>query len=551
MRFKRKNKSKFRKGLLIYTIVLAVLIIAALAVLFDFMTVYEKSRPENYTESYIGQLDNDSVKGIMLPGYTSGVGSFEDPDHVYDSVFSEYFKTEGFKIRKKIGEYSDENPVYTVLSADDVQMFSITLEKNEDSLRYGFENWRVKKTEAIQGEIVAETGDYTVTVPENAEVYVNGVKLTGNELSKDKLIFRGISEFEKSTENSAKCTKYVVTGLFNVPEVKVLYNGNELTVSDEGGDYFADYPESDFISAEIKVPSGAEVKVNGINAEEKYITASESYSDLTPFESGDDFTFRTYRFTGLLSEPEISVSLDGKMLESDSGVYHFPEDMKKSITVTIPATAVLLLNGVQVSEEYGKTADGTYSVAEDFAKEIKNAPSLVTYTVPGLYNDPEMKVTENETELVLLRIPAELQSENGYEYAYICGNDAVKSAITTRADEFIRKYVYFASKGKENTAANSNAVVEYFFPGTPSAVMMYQARYSIGWNNAYNSLTYNSITIDNFVQISENCVSCDIAFNVTMERFGVERIYAEKFNAAFIQFNGTWYIGKLIMNVAE
>ena len=162
--------------------------------------------------------------------------------------------------------------------------------------------------DAIGGRI-----DQSITVPEGAEVYVNDIRLTTEYISDKGVDYPFLNPLEINRDNVPKSTVYTVKGLYNKPTVKVVYNGEELTATEKGKDNLAYAFNEKGTDYSLEVPSGAAVKVNGvdISGKDEYIKAKDlPYADVLDYEAELVNPVRSvvYSFKGMLFAPDIEVT---------------------------------------------------------------------------------------------------------------------------------------------------------------------------------------------------------------------------------------------------
>ncbi|MDD6798997.1 MAG: hypothetical protein PUE85_01040 [Firmicutes bacterium] len=529
---------------MIYIAAFAVLILIGLLIFNDFLSVYERSRPDNEALDYINEIGGEGVKNIMLPAYPKRVSELEDAERVYDEVIAPFLLSGNLSVRKLAGKYSENNPVYAVVNEDGKKLFSISLEKSAEKDKYGFPKWSVVSAQPFEGIDLPEPFDYSITAPADAVVSVNGVELSDGYILSDMTGYRKISEYEKGTDSEVFCSVYKVSGLYFAPDAEAVYNGEKLSCATEENTYFFDYPESAVKSVTVTVPADAELSLNGkkVGADDEFTKAE--VEDITVFESAENVYMKVYRFSGLFSEPKITVSRKGILLEGQNGFYSVPEDEKYSPEITVPEGAVVKINGVVLDEKYISGEGTEYRLLEKLGKFFSNPPTLDMYCVSGLYNEPQVEASLNGKPLRLIERKNDEQ-KNSYEFV-IDSDDNRKDEIKERAESFLESYVYFSAMGNSNIQENHKRVMSYMLAQTPSYSIMNQAYYSIIWNKRYDRIKYNSVETDNFIYYTDNCISCDISFDVSLSRIGSEYNYKDVFTLVFIKYGGEWMVGNIV-----
>lgn len=252
------KKSKFKKFLIIYVIILVVLMIAFLGYVLDSLVKYEKNQIENYMEDTISELKKVS-KNKTLGKYVDTskieVSEFEKENMKVDDGLNELLNTQ--KITYKLNEKSktDEKPTYDIY-ADEQKILEVSLNGEQKENRLGLLTFNAWKTERI--ELTAENGLYTcnILVPNNYKVYVNNNELTEEQIV-EKVQNEGLTQISNYVE-IPYIVKYEVANLLKSPDVKILdENGNEVDYAEEGNTISK---ELNFITAATEEEAKSHIK---------------------------------------------------------------------------------------------------------------------------------------------------------------------------------------------------------------------------------------------------------------------------------------------------
>lgn len=228
------KKSKFKKILILYVIILTILMVIFLGYVVDSLIKYEKNQIENYIEATISDLKKVS-KNKKLGKYVDisniEVSKFEKENTQIDEGFNELLKTR--KITYKLNEKSkkDEKPIYDIY-ANEEKILQIGLNGEKKENRLGLLTFNEWKTEKI--ELTVENGFYTcnILVPNNYKVYVNDKELTEEQVV-EKVQNEGLAQISKYVE-IPYILKYQIKDLLKNPDVKILDdNGNEVKYEKE------------------------------------------------------------------------------------------------------------------------------------------------------------------------------------------------------------------------------------------------------------------------------------------------------------------------------
>lgn len=182
----------------------------------------------------------------------------------------------------------------------------------------------------------------------------------------------------------------------------------------------------------VTVPESAKLYINGREVSEEYRTGDPFYgSDVSEFEMGEEFDLSLVTYTvenifGNTVDVTAKEYRDGVgdgvgagvgdgedivLFSPEEGIYTSVENAVSAVyTVTLPASAKLWINGIEVSEKY-ITEKIPSSDSNEFEKET--AAESVVYTVRGLRYAPSVSAVMNGNELEFTET-----SESGTVFSY-------------------------------------------------------------------------------------------------------------------------------------
>ena len=244
---KKRQSKKFKNFLKIYAIVLGIAALLCWLILYSFIKDYEQGQPtsemdiiaENFTSEKIDKFIKDS--GIK-------VSKFESNESVSAYLKDKVSNTK-ISYKKKVGEYSDSNPVFLVY-ADDNAIAKVFLKENGKNF-HKFTKWKLSNIEFGSMDKKSKNSDITISVPKGSSLTVNGVEVDASYISEDdvKITYcQHVGDFV----TEPLTTKYTIPGLISKPEIKASMNGADLLVSNEGNKYSANYPDDPTLFNEQK-----------------------------------------------------------------------------------------------------------------------------------------------------------------------------------------------------------------------------------------------------------------------------------------------------------
>ncbi len=247
-RKKKRGKKRFKafsKFLLAYAGILAALIVIVWIMLVGFMRDYEEGRPNVAMDKIISQFEPDNIEKLLDENGIS-LNEFEN-----NAVIAAYLKEKlgGSEIsyKKKAGEFSEETPVYIVY-AGDAAIAKVSLAENGKNA-HKFKKWKLG-TVSFDGCMDNEQKKEMVfTVPSGSTIQLNGVEVGESYITEEAVQFEPCMHVGDYVDTPVK-TVYTVSGLIMEPDVKVIYNGEELAAEEQDGSYTAEYPSDEELLAQ-------------------------------------------------------------------------------------------------------------------------------------------------------------------------------------------------------------------------------------------------------------------------------------------------------------
>ena len=190
-----KKKWTFKKIYLIYVSVLVVSVAVASFYVARLLQKYEDSLPEQCVENVIDELTAMANEGTLWQQYPYPVtetGFFENNINVAEK-YLQCFIDRQVEYFQKTGEYPEDELYYT-LHCNGAPLGEIKLKAKGPAVTklaiLSYREWEVESVSPI-----LEKNDYTLVVPEDFSVTVNGVKLAqtdGNFGGEKKYVVDGV-----------------------------------------------------------------------------------------------------------------------------------------------------------------------------------------------------------------------------------------------------------------------------------------------------------------------------------------------------------------------
>lgn len=207
-------KSRFKKGLLIYTLVMLAVIFIGLFVFWQYIKAYEYSRPDYVVDAYMEQ----ELRDVLEQDGQVRAQQLCTPEEVDNELATirELLNNGNFDYRKVTEEYSEDAPVYSI-RMNQQEVGRVWLEPRSGRHHFGFLHWAFASSEI---EIYRLATQYDIYVPADVTVTVGGEALTsGSWMPKVSQFPPALEQFADSL--GADMPDYLRYGVtrFTVPTV--------------------------------------------------------------------------------------------------------------------------------------------------------------------------------------------------------------------------------------------------------------------------------------------------------------------------------------------
>ncbi|MEE0969127.1 MAG: hypothetical protein U0M06_07135 [Clostridia bacterium] len=224
------------------------------------------------------------------------------------------------------------------------------------------------------------------------------------------------------------------------------------------------------IQVKVTLPQGASLRVNGIEAGEKYLTEKNAeYKGKAVGLSG--VLCDIYSIENLCLVPSLTVTYNGEesVLSCEGGKGDYFTDKTRSFTLTAPSNASVSIMGKAPDPALAVKGSLTEAVTE-FEKELGDLlPSTLSYTVFG---DTDMDIC---VEVNGEKLEGELfDGENGERKLIFLNSDSSKFRASAVLPEGAVLYINGVRAGEEyckgEAEFSSLSSVAYLFPGKKAPV---------------------------------------------------------------------------------
>lgn len=211
----------FKKYIIILTSVSAVLMALFIVYVIDSLNKYEDYQIDNYMKNVIKNID----KNVNIIGVDDvKKGAFDKSDASVRKGLVYLAENDVLTYSLNYESKDENSPIYDVRNGHDA-LLQVTLNAKDSVTRLGmftYKEWEVKEIKMLKKDGLF---DYKISIPNVYTAEVNGKKLTINE-STDSVHYSDLLDIAKKVKLTYQ-VDYVVKGLTDVPDVKVMDNNGQ------------------------------------------------------------------------------------------------------------------------------------------------------------------------------------------------------------------------------------------------------------------------------------------------------------------------------------
>ncbi len=454
----------------IYLCVLLLVSICCIIYVGSLLTEYENAQPERRVSEAVELMSRDAADGtiwnsISFPEVETG--KFESGIDL-QKIYTDLLKAGNLEFSPKVGVNEEGKLTYNIES-DGFILAEVVLKAVGEPVTklavFNYQDWEIASVRPI-----LEAREYTLSVPADFKVTLNGVDLTEEEV--------------KSAGESG--VDYKITGLYMKPSFKISDKaGNVAKYSVKGSRVV---PE--LYNYTLTLPSSLTVKLNGALHEGEKLSDGRVKHDIR-----------------LLTKPEVKISDYFGNIVSYEGGNDLPLTYmtlkatdKHTVTVggsPVPAAAV---------------TDAQNSEYETFSAYVEGLPTVKEYNIAILKADAEIVIKDATGTAV--------EFEKGTRVLDLTarvGLDRVPDEINAEVDvlQIAKNWSLFTSQDLSfNKVAESLIKSSYQYEVA--------TKYANGIDITFTSVhtlpdpPFTGENVRNFVWITDNCFSVDISFDKHM-----------------------------------
>ena len=556
----KKRMPLFWRIFLIVSLVLVLLITAGGFVFARYMSEYEASRIETVLDNFKEEYNLDRLAVLIADNLPNDCGKFLSAEQTVSSLIMPALGDD-YILTKRVGEYTDDTPVYTVMIGDR-EIARVSFEKTGHSF-FGFDEWSDGKLEYTGDFSDMHYDSFYIKVPGGSTLTLAGSTLSGSYNHGSEKYAGPCAEFE-DPKKMPLCDLYEVGEGYDgfLPIVK--YNGTELTVlSDAKADGVRtlsySLPDSSLHTVTATVPDGTSVYLGDILADTKYISDEKiELSGLSEWNAAakEQPKFVKYVFPGLVSDitPSAKTAKGAALtLVSENEthtdfVFDTPADELITAKINVPDGGSVTVNGIKLTDAQLVSRKSVCQEIDAISKYITNPKTTTLYEVSGLYSLPEVTITDAAGTKLTVEC-----EDSSFTYA-----KEPSAQLKTEHEQYVTKfvdgYIKYYTDGASRIAANyQNLILPYIQPGSVAYSYLSTVYSSLAWTGRCTIHNTQIKTYD-YQSWGDNAFSCKIDFDLSFYSSNSEQDTEEHVRAWQLYFVNTsgsangWKIAKMVFD---
>jgi hypothetical protein len=179
-----------------------------------------------------------------------------------------------------------------------------------------------------------------------------------------------------------------------------------------------------------------------------------------------------------------------------------------SVTVTVPSSYKVLLNGVELGDEYITETGIKYDVLEDYYEKFADLPTKVTYEFDNIIGTLEPTILDENGDEVTID-----PNSDDSQFIKDC-DDSELDVLSTFTVNFLDRYFRYICGVGDSTAAYAN-LAAYMELGEDLDTRMIELSDGLSWSHTA-SVRVNSSALDGAVALGDGYYLLQVSANTTI-----------------------------------
>ena len=345
-----RRKDRWGSFLLIWALVLLLLGAGCCFALYQYLSVYENTRPEPVVETWLNQHDTEQVLKTAQSNVRLDVSEFENASDLFAAYLSTVDTSRPLTYRLSSKDSSDEQLVY-IIYCGNKEICSLILEPEDNSPGFGRHYWTVSEVRSAPITEILPSLHVVVDALAGEELALNGRPLTEQYITNTEIDIPDLNKVEAALSVKPRLVRYEVGPLYG--EIRVTDGkGNTLSPVGDAQDGTLTYLASaEKQSVRIRAPEDMRVSVNGIELGPDDVVSSTLgvLEGLDVYTKGAACRTNTYELDGFYMLPSVTaVDAEGHNVSpvvgsNNSFTFYYPND--PTVEELLRPSAEIFFNG--------------------------------------------------------------------------------------------------------------------------------------------------------------------------------------------------------------
>lgn len=199
-----------------------------------------------------------------------------------------------------------------------------------------------------------------------------------------------------------------------------------------------------------------------------------------------------------------------------------------SVSATVPRTYSVYLNGIRLGDEYIIEDNIPYDVLKDYYDDFPDLPTKVTYKFDHCLGPVDVEIRDEKGNIAAID-----PNRDDSQYIKPCTETQLQELAEFTA-KFMDRYLTYTS-GTVDPNYGYQSLSPYLLKDSDLDQRMYQAMDGLSWAHT-NSITIDSIKLNNAVELGDNYFLLDISTQSTTNHTGKGNVINEA-NMKVIAYN--------------
>ena len=309
-----KKPNIWARFLLIWALILLVLGGIGCYYLYQYLGVYEVTRPEPVMDSFIENTGIDELVRLAQENVQFKLTEFEDPEALYSSYINAIDLSRAVNYRVNSEKSDSEHIVYDVRTGPNL-ICTVLLTPDGDSPGFDRNYWVIEEVQAAVITDLLPSVFASVEAVSGTELKLNGKPLSDAWLKGEPSSISDLTRFESEIDTPPSFITYEIGPLYGEIQLTDTY-GNSIAPDSEVIDNTVHYQTfSGTQNLRITAPADLDIYINGIPLGKKDTSSSSLgvFAGLELYTGEASYLTNVYKVDGLYRTPVVTAhEADGR-----------------------------------------------------------------------------------------------------------------------------------------------------------------------------------------------------------------------------------------------